>query len=265
MDYSPSKSDKDVGLPGAESSDEDALFFDSFPVGAGFDIANATLPAKPPTSGDFHAAFPLEDGTLALVMGDVVGHGEAAAAHATTLCRAIGGCLIEGLEPSEALAFVNAAAEMSADFEGFATAFAGTVDPHTGMLTYANGGHEPGLIADPLTLSAGIGAGSAEAVRELNTTGPPLGVLGGDEVRYEQNTIGIASGGTLLLYTDGVTEARRGKELLGIGRLRTLLTRFLIFRPLRLVRKIIGYARAFTGEGRKLRDDAALLVLRRRH
>jgi sigma-B regulation protein RsbU (phosphoserine phosphatase) len=245
-------------LPGAD----DPLRCAAYDLGDEYEVANAEVPAKPPSSGDFHAAFPLEDGTVALVMGDVVGHGEAAGEHAGALCRAIGECLIEGLPPAEALGFVNAAAEMSPEFEGFATVFAGKVEKLTGTLTYASGGHEPALVAEPDAEK--VRKGNKEAIRELDSTGPPLGVMGAEEVRYEERTVTIEGGSTLLLYTDGVTEARRGREMLGTERLRGVLARWLFLRPLPLVCKIVGFARAFTGQGRKLRDDAALLALRRR-
>jgi serine phosphatase RsbU (regulator of sigma subunit) len=239
-----------------------SLECDSVPLGLDFEAAYASAPIEPPSSGDFHAAFPLEDGRVAVVIGDVVGHGEEAAYHAGELCRAIAGCLIEGLPPEEALGFVNAAAEMSPHFDGFATVFAGMIEPD-GSLTYASGGHEPALIA---SLPSGEYQGLGEVVTELTNTGPPLGVMGADQIHYERGTATLKRGGTLLLYTDGISEARRTRRgaMLGMPRLRELLSRWAQLRPLRLVCKIIGYARAFTGAGRRLRDDAALLALRRR-
>ena len=242
---------------------EDALRCASFDLSREYEVANAEVPVKPPDSGDFHAAFPLEDGSVAVVMGDVVGHGAQAAAHAGILCRAIGECLMEGLPPGEALGFVNAAAEMSPEFEGFATVFAGKVAAGTGELVYASGGHEPALVAGESNTDAPR-AGKPAPVRELENTGPPLGVIGADEVRYGERTVTIENGSTLLLYTDGISEARRGRELMGTARLQTLFARWRRLRPLPLVCKILGFARAFTGQGRQLRDDAALLVLRRR-
>ena len=256
--------DEGIRCGDPEPSQDDPLRYNTYSLGPEFEVADATVPAAPPTSGDFHSAFRLENGTLAVVIGDVVGHGEEASAHATVLCRAIEGCLIEGLPPKEALGFVNAAAEMSTEFEGFATAFVGTLDPATGRLTYASGGHEPGIVAKPVVFSAGDRDRKPDTLQELDTTGPPLGVLGGDEVQYEEHTVNIADGGTLLLYTDGITEARRSREILGIERLRTLFQKCLTLAPLRIAHKIIGYARAFTGSKLELRDDAALLVLRRR-
>lgn len=190
-------------------------------------------------------------------MGDVAGHGSRAAAHAENLKAAISGALREGLTPADALGFVNAAAEMDPDFHGFATVVTGTIEPKTGKIEYASGGHEPALVAPPS--QAGASAPSAEA---LETTGPPVGAFGADEVRYHTETATLPAGGTLLLYTDGVTEARRGRTLLGLGRLRDWFGRFLSLSPLRLVRRILGKVRAFGG-GTGPRDDIALLAVRR--
>lgn len=215
------------------------------------EAGHADAPLVFPAGGDFHAAFRLPGGEVAVVLGDVAGHGPEAACDADRLQTAIAGCLEEGLPPAEALAFVNAAAEADPDFPGFATVFAGTVVPETGQIVYASGGHEPALVA-----------AQNEPVRELGSTGPPLGAIGAEDARYEQRTATLPCDGTLLLYTDGVTEARRGRRFLGVDGLSSLLSRFARLSPARLTRKIFGRVRAFAG-GQRLRDDIALLALRR--
>lgn len=222
-----------------------------------FEAACAQAPLVAPAGGDFCAATELPDGSVAVVVGDVAGHGPVAAAHAERLQGALVGCLEEGLPPHEALGFVNAAAEMSEEFDGFATAFVAKVEPGTGRVEYANGGHEPTLIAQGA-------AGHPAAVAELVTTGPPLGAIGAEEASYDRADAHLAPGATLVAYTDGVSEARRGRSFFGVGGIRSLLSRFSGLSPLRLVRLLLGRARAFTGRGRALRDDAAVLALRRR-
>lgn len=240
--------------------DATPLIQNSASLTAAFDAAQVNAPFVPPAGGDFHAAFPMEGGKVGVVMGDVAGHGPQAAMHADTLRRALTDSLQEGLSPKETLGFINAATEMSPDFEGFATVFAGTITPD-GTIEYASGGHEPALIASPAPVSA---EDSDATVKELDTTGPPLGAIGADEIQYEQKTAALPEGGTLLLYTDGITEARRGRTFFGEERLRLLLQRFAHLPPLALARKILGQARAFAGRGTRLRDDAALLAVRRR-
>jgi sigma-B regulation protein RsbU (phosphoserine phosphatase) len=226
-----------------------------------FVAAHVQSPLVPPTGGDFHAAFPLKEDSnkIAFVLGDVSGHGHEASVHAENLKAAIVGCLDEGLTPSDALGYVNAAAEMDPDFPGFATVIAGTVEADSGRIVYASGGHEPAMIASPQV----NGVAKNAPVQELTSTGPPVGAFAADEVSYTNSHATLSRGATLLLYSDGVTEARRGRTYVGMERLRDWLVRFLALPPNRLVRKLFGNARAFVG-GKKFRDDVALLVLRRR-
>ncbi len=222
-------------------------------LGEEYEAAHAEAPLVPPSGGDFHDVFCLPDGSAAVVLGDVSGHGPEAATHAQRLKTAIAGCLAEGIAPADALGFVNAAAEMDPDFPGFATVFAGKIALATGVITYASGGHEPALVAE--------GEKDA-AVGELGSTGPPVGAIGGEVARYEQREATLPEGGTLLLYTDGATEARRGRRFLGFEGFRSLFARFAHLSPDRLTRKLLGRVRAFAG-GPRLRDDIALLALRR--
>lgn len=227
-----------------------------------FVAAHMQSPLVPPTGGDFHATFPLKENSskIAFVLGDVSGHGAEANVHAENLKAAIIGCLDEGLTPSDALGYVNAAAEMDPNFPGFATVIAGTVEAGSGQIVYASGGHEPALIAAPRSNEAA----NSGTVQELTSTGPPVGAFAADEVSYTNSEAHLARGATLLLYSDGVTEARRGKSYVGMERLRDWLVQFIELPPARLVRKLFGSARAFVG-GKKFRDDVALMVLRRKN
>jgi sigma-B regulation protein RsbU (phosphoserine phosphatase) len=230
------------------------------PLTEEFEAAQAALPHEPPTSGDFHDAFPLEDGKVGVVLGDVSGHGPAAAAHADKLRDAIAGSMKEGLPPEEAVAFVNAAAEMSPDFPGFATVFAATVESGTGKVDYANAGHEPPLITTP---KGEKGVAGSDRVEELPTTGPPVGVAGADEVTYERGEAMLPPGGTLFVYSDGLSEARQGRTFFGVVRLKKLLAWCAQLPPVTLLRKLFTAIFSFIAPGR-LRDDAAALALRRR-
>jgi len=77
----------------------------------------------------------------------------------------------------------------------FATIFYGILDPQTGRLSYINGGHEPPII---------IGAQGIKA--SLNPTGPAVGLY--PNLEFKTLTITLDPGDTLLIYTDGVTDAR---------------------------------------------------------
>ncbi len=102
-------------------------------------------------------------------------------------------------EPERALAETNR--RILADSHGglFVTLFYGVLDPAAGTLRYCNAGHNPACLFRVL----------AGEVEELRRTGMPLGVF--DETDWKQETTIIKPGDTLVLYTDGVTEAQNAQ------------------------------------------------------
>jgi len=221
--------------------------------------AHADLPATPPSGGDFHSAFALADGTgdVAVVIGDVAGHGPEQALQAEHMRELLSDCIMVGLTPAETLSAVNAMIEPDPHFEGFGTVFVGTLEAGTGRLTYASGGHEPALIA--------AGSRDPEAVTELVGTGPPVGAFPPGMARFEQHETTLAPGGTLLLYTDGVSDARPPQsrlEWLGLDRLKALFARVAPLAPRRLVLTLVRRVSEFCRG--QFHDDMAVLAIRRR-
>jgi serine phosphatase RsbU (regulator of sigma subunit) len=222
--------------------------------------AEADLPASPPSGGDFHDAFPVNDGSgkVAVVIGDVAGHGPEQTAQAEHMRELLADCLAVGLTPAETLTSVNALIEPDPNFEGFGTVFAGTIEAETGKLTYASGGHEPALIAMPSK------AAEQTSVEELIGTGPPVGAFPADMARYEQMEAVLPKGGTLLLYTDGVSDASPPNsrlEWLGLDRLKAILAQNAAFSPRTLVSRLLGRVFAFCRG--QFADDVAVLAVRR--
>ena len=168
-------------------------------------VAYADIPATPPSGGDFHDAFVLdaeagEKSPVAVIIGDVAGHGPEQALQAEHMRELLSDCLSVGLTPAQTLSAVNAMIEPDPNFEGFGTVFVGTLEAGTGKLVYASGGHEPALITP-------AEAAGPDAVQELDGTGPPVGAFPPSMTRFEQHQATIPPGGTLLLYTDGVSDA----------------------------------------------------------
>jgi len=222
--------------------------------------AHADLPATPPSGGDFYSAFVLGDGTgdVAVVIGDVAGHGPEQALQAEHMRELLSNCITVGLTPAETLSAVNAMIEPDPHFEGFGTVFVGTLEAETGRLTYASGGHEPALIAP-------AGVRDPEAVQELIGTGPPVGAFPPGLARFEQHEATLPPGGTLLLYTDGVSDARPPQsrlEWLGLDRLKALLARVAPLAPRRLVTALLCRVSDFCRG--QFHDDVAVLAVRRR-
>jgi sigma-B regulation protein RsbU (phosphoserine phosphatase) len=132
----------------------------------------------------------------------------------------------------------------------FATIFYGILDPATGTLVYCNAGHCPSLL---------LSTQNGGEVQELDVTGVPLGLFAGET--WERRVVQLAPGDGLLLYTDGVTEARNVRgEFFDEERLIAAVNAH-IGRPAHDVREaVLEAVRAFVGEGVQ-RDDIALIAV----
>lgn len=227
-----------------------------------YTAAFADIPATPPSGGDFHDAFLLDadagdKSPVAVVIGDVAGHGPEQALQAEHMRELLSDCLTVGLSPAETLSAVNAMIEPDPNFEGFGTVFVGTLEAGNGRLVYASGGHEPALITP-------AEAAGPDAILELEGTGPPVGAFPPSMTRFEEHQAVVPPGGTLLLYTDGVSDARPPQsrlEWLGLSRLKVFLVELASLPPRRLVLRLLREVAAFC-RGRFL-DDVAVLVVRR--
>ncbi|MEO0361289.1 MAG: SpoIIE family protein phosphatase, partial [Pseudomonadota bacterium] len=201
--------------------------------------------------GDFFDLFELPDGRLGFVVADVSGKGVPAALFmvlAHTLTRA---AAAEAPSPASCLARVN---RLLADENAetmFVTMALGVFDPASGRVVYANAGHNP-----PYLL--GVGA----PPRALGMPpGAALGVF--EDAAFEDAEARLAPGETLLLFTDGVTEAmdRSGEEY-GEDRLVALLARVGDAGPEGLIEAVAADVDAFAA-GAPQADDLPLLALRR--
>lgn len=200
--------------------------------------------------GDFYDVFLLPDNRVALLMADVSGKGLSAAVQTTMVKNMLRLIAFEEPEPAGALARLNRALHHFTDRELFVTAFYGVLCSETGELRYANAGHDP-----PLLYRASLSFSTA-----LDTTGMALGMDA--ESCYFARRLVLERGDVLLLYTDGITEARRGGSFFGRERLEEALARHADARPTRIVRFLYREARAFSDGA--LHDDVALLCLKAR-
>jgi sigma-B regulation protein RsbU (phosphoserine phosphatase) len=134
--------------------------------------------------------------------------------------------------------------------EMFITLFCARYDPNTRKLTFVNGGHNP-----PMLQRAAEGQ-----IIELNSEGIILGLL--DDVTYEEKSIALNTEDILVLYTDGVTEARNpAKEQFGEEKLQKLLSKHRSLSPDELKDKIYEAIRKHT-KGVEQQDDITLLILK---
>ncbi len=212
-------------------------------------IAGANYPSLE-VSGDYYDFFPVRDGRLAFAVADVAGKGVPAAlimsgfratlhtaapyvATARQLALRANEILLETVRPQD-----------------FVTAFIAVVNPTTGEVTYCNAGHNAAILMKP-----------DGSYRTLESGGPVLGLAAGIplvEGRF------VLRDETLLLFTDGATEARNESgEYYGDARLVAALRRSVNFPPSPLCHALYGDVKAFFGEAGQA-DDITFLVLKRR-
>jgi hypothetical protein len=165
--------------------------------------------AGPGAGGDFYDVFALEDGRIAIILGDVSGHGREALPHTALARFTLRAYLEAGLSPRGAVQTAGDVLERQLG-ESFATVVLATYQPRERTLVYACAGHPP-----PVVLGSRTGASPLELVTACSS--PPLGV--GKRTGTRQTVLSVPGGCQLCFYTDGVTEARVGAELFGGDRL----------------------------------------------
>jgi hypothetical protein len=163
----------------------------------------------PGAGGDFYDVFALEDGQLAVVVGDVSGHGREALPHTALVRFTLRAYLEAGLSPRAAVQ--TAGTVLARQLGGsFATVVAATYQPRERILTYACAGHPPPLV---------LGSQSIEPITVCSS--PPIGA--GMRTGTRQSVVSVPGRSQVCFHTDGVTEARVGGELFGAERLARVL------------------------------------------
>ncbi|WP_436788307.1 PP2C family protein-serine/threonine phosphatase [Yinghuangia sp. YIM S10712] len=167
----------------------------------GLEIATHYSPAEATArvGGDWYDGMALPDGSVLVTLGDMSGHGLAAASGMTTLRSALEGLAVTGASPGRMLYWLNRLVLQALPAEAVATALCGRYAPERRMLTWARAGHPPLLLFRD-------GHGSVPAAPE----GIVLGAH--DEPSYAESHLQLRSGDLLLLFTDGLVE-RRGRDV----------------------------------------------------
>jgi len=214
----------------------------------GFDIAAAAFPAHQ-TGGDYFDFLPQPDGCLDMVIGDVSGHGFGAAlvmAETRACLRAY-----SGMEPNIGVLLNRVNGVLASDLEGrhSVTLVLTRLDPGKRTLEYVNAGHVSGYLLKP----------SGEVGHVLDSTGPPLGMFP-DRDYSSSRIIQVEQGDTIVLLTDGITEAmREDQEEFGAQRALEFLRSHLDGPAAQLIQGLYDAARAFSGDAPQ-QDDIASVV-----
>jgi serine phosphatase RsbU (regulator of sigma subunit)/anti-sigma regulatory factor (Ser/Thr protein kinase) len=216
---------------------------ESLPIGFAVRYQPATSPLQ--VGGDWYDVVELDDGRIALIVGDCVGHGLGAATVMGQLRSACRALLLERLSPSAALTALD---QFAARLPGArcTTAFCAVLSPDTGELVYSSAGHPPPIMVQP--------DGTTQLLDGAGAT--PLGIFV-DRARPEHRET-LAPRATLLLYTDGLVERRREPLDTGIARAADLVQENRDTALDDLARQVMS--RLAPREG--YQDDVALLLYR---
>jgi sigma-B regulation protein RsbU (phosphoserine phosphatase) len=213
---------------------------------AGFSVANAWQPAHD-VSGDYLGAFKLSENRAALCVADVAGKGFPAALLMSNMQAALKSLASESISPSDLCTKLNRLMCSNTPLRKFVTCFYGDLDVLNRRVTFTNAGHNP-----PMVMSH-----NGECVR-LEDGGPVLGAFDGST--YDERTVQLYSGDKLLLFTDGVTEARNAAgEEFGEQRLQECLRAYRGGNAAELRAIVLNEVREFCEC--KFDDDAALMVV----
>lgn len=215
----------------------------------GLEIAGAAYPAHA-TGGDYYDFITLADGSVAVVIGDVSGHGLGPAmlmAEARAYLRAFART---HNDPSEILTLTNCVLAEDIEEDRFVTLFLAKIDPRARRLVYASAGHLAGYVLGP--------AGAVKRV--LSSTGPPLGIV--TDVDFPAGAeLTLSSGDLVVLLTDGIVDSRSPDgALFEAGRALDTARLYRHDPPQRIVENLYHAARGFAYHEPQQDDITAVVI-----
>jgi serine phosphatase RsbU (regulator of sigma subunit) len=237
---------------------QEGILFKEWPAGeTRYQVFAEMRPAKT-VGGDFYDFVTLDERRVGLLIADVSGKGMPAA---LAMARLLGDFRLHAHEvasPAELLRRLNTHQAQRSQRGMFCSLCYLVLDIGTGEVVYANAGHPP-----PLHLRAAGAQPLAEA------SGPPAGIL--DEAAYTDERVTLAPGESLLLYTDGIHEARKGgddtaavdapREEYGIGRIGRVAAAQADPGPRALIAALLADVEAYCAP-RPPHDDCTIAALR---
>jgi sigma-B regulation protein RsbU (phosphoserine phosphatase) len=215
----------------------------------GYDISARSIPAQM-VGGDYYDFIAVENGSMAICLGDVSGKGLPASLLMANLQATLRGQTLLNAPVNESVQRSNKLMFQSTDPEKFATLFYGVLNTKTHELSYCNAGHEI-----PFVFS-----GAGDPAR-LETGGMALGVM--DEFPYQYDSVSLGPGDLLVVYSDGIPDAANEFDHpFGEDRLISLIHQFRD-RPVAAI--IDGIVDAVKEHecGMEQLDDLTLLIVKR--
>lgn len=199
--------------------------------------------------GDFVDIFEVDGSVVGIAVGDVSGKGIDAAVITSFVRNTLRVHAADGLPPSEVCSKTSHVLQRFTPSDIFVTAFFGLLDSATGVLRYVNAGHPAALLF-----------GDGEHMEELDPSTTVLGAF--DDLACVERQAVLGLGQRLMLYTDGITEARSPQgAFLGLEGLQAVVRRHAAEPMPSLAQVILEDVKEFSSH--ELRDDIAILVLER--
>lgn len=217
-----------------------------FPERNEFEIYAKMVTAKE-VGGDFYDFYMVNNHTVAFLVADVSGKGIPAAMFMMKAKAIIKGLAERGLEPDEIFTKANNALCENNEAGMFVTAWLGILDLSTGLLKFANAGHNPPLVC------------KSNGKFEYLKTKSGLILAGMEDICYRKNEMMLSPGDRICLYTDGVTEATTNENIMyGEKRLLDLVNSIENENPRELCERIEDEVNLFVGEAPQF-DDITIL------
>ncbi|MBU0756177.1 MAG: SpoIIE family protein phosphatase [Planctomycetes bacterium] len=215
----------------------------------GFDIAGELIPEEM-TAGDYFDFIPIPEDRMGLVVGDVTGHGVGPAILMSSVRAFLRGLAHSDFQIGTALRTLNEQLDRDTEADIFMSLFLGSLDLKRKCLTYGSAGHIPQLL-----YRAADGA-----FEELKRTGMALGIEGGLSFKASE-AIELAPGDLLVLFTDGIIEARTKETLFGLDRLKGMIKDLRDLPAVTIVSKVLSAVSDF-GKTQAGGDDLTLVVVK---
>ncbi len=225
----------------ARLAPQDLPAFEGFEIGRVYEAGTGLM------AGDFYDLFPLGPKRLAAVIGDVSGHGIEPSITAFQTKYLLRVFLRQYRDPAQALDELNAQISPQVRREEFVSLSVCVFDQRAGTLRWASAGHPPAWLWHD------------GEVRPLPSTGPLLTL--DHQASYLSREMPLEAGDLLLLYTDGLAEARSGVALFGEERIAAHIRRDPGVGADVLCKSLLAAARNFASA--PLTDDVAILAIRR--
>ena len=223
-----------------------ALLPEALQSGPHFDVAASSIPCRS-IGGDFFDYFNLANGRFGFTLGDVAGKGPPAALLTAMIQGAFAAQVTSTESPAALMAHINRTLIRRAIQSRFVTVMYGVLDAD-GRLTYSNAGHNPPILV------------GRHGVQRLETGGLILGLF--PHATYEEETLQLEDGDTLVVFSDGVTEALNGAgDEFGEERLLPCIDEHRGCPTDVLLDKILATVRTFAASAAQ-NDDVTALVLR---